>query len=168
MSQIKSKTRVRESGEVFTSYREVNAMLDLVKDECLRVESMFLEPACGNGNFLIEILRRKLSTVVDVYTGAKLEQYALIALSTLYGIDILPDNVVECRKRLLNLMVETVSESFAYIECASTILSRNIIHGDTLKCLDLSTGSDIIIYEWCVDELLNLSSEGCTLRSMYE
>jgi type I restriction-modification system DNA methylase subunit len=98
--QVKSKQRVADHGEVFTAEREVLAMLDLVQEETTRIDSRFLEPACGDGNFLVEILRRKL-TVVKRLHGTDFEHYALLAVSTLYGIDILQDNVHRCRERLL-------------------------------------------------------------------
>ena len=102
--QIKSKTRVREKGEVFTNEREVNAMLDLVKQETERIDSKFLEPACGTGNFLIEIISRKLEVVKSRYKKSQweYEKNALIAVMSIYGIDIMQDNVVECRKRLFD------------------------------------------------------------------
>ena len=100
--QIKSKERVTEHGEVFTNEREVNAMLDLVKDETERIESRFLGPACGDGNFLIEILRRKLAVVKRQYGRSRsdYEKYSILALSSIYGVDIMEDNAAECRKRL--------------------------------------------------------------------
>lgn len=99
--QVKSKKRVADHGEVFTAEREVNAMLDLVKHETERIESTFLEPACGNGNFLAEILRRKLA-IVDQYKRfpSDWERYSVVAMMSIYGVDILPDNVAECRERL--------------------------------------------------------------------
>ena len=96
--QIKSRKRVAERGEVFTAEREVNAMLDLVKQETERIDSRFLEPACGTGNFLVEILRRKLEVIRRQYQKqlGELELQTTIALSSIYGIDIMKDNVEEC------------------------------------------------------------------------
>ena len=93
--QVKSKHRVAQYGEVLTAPREVNAMLDLVKQETERIESRFLEPACGTGNFLIEILRRKLEVVEKRYAKSQVEfeRYAVLAVSSIYGIDILDENV---------------------------------------------------------------------------
>ena len=99
-SQIKSRQRVADHGEVFTNPREVNAMLDLVRDESFRLDSRFLEPACGDGNFLIEILRRKLSLLQDLKSTTDWEFQSLIAVGSCYGIDILPDNAEACRTRL--------------------------------------------------------------------
>ena len=98
--QIKSRQRVADHGEVFTNPREVNAMLDLVRDESFRLDSRFLEPACGDGNFLIEILRRKLSLLQDLKSQTEWEFQSLIAVGSCYGIDILPDNAEACRTRL--------------------------------------------------------------------
>lgn len=105
MTQIKSKKRVADHGEVFTSEREVNAMLDLVKPETERIDSRFLEPACGNGNFLAEVLRRKLAVVKERYAKSQIEfeRYAVLAISSIYGVDILEDNAVECRNRLFKI-----------------------------------------------------------------
>jgi len=103
--QVVSKKRVADHGEVFTSNREVNAMLDLVKQETERIESRFLEPACGTGNFLVEVLKRKLAVVENRYSKNQLEyeRYAILALSSIYGVDILQDNVQTCRDRLLGI-----------------------------------------------------------------
>ena len=89
-NQTKSKDRIADFGEVYTSPREVNAMLDLVKQETERIESRFLEPACGNGNFLIEVLTRKLEKIASRYSKSRLEyeRYAISAIGSLYGIDI--------------------------------------------------------------------------------
>ena len=109
--QIKSKKRVEERGEVFTNEREVNAMLDMVKQETERIDSRFLEPACGDGNFLAEVLRRKLDVVGKRYGKSQLEyeRYAFVAVSSVYGVDIMQDNVEECRERLFR---EDLYQSF--------------------------------------------------------
>ena len=103
--QIKSKQRVAEHGEVFTAEREVNAMLDLVKPECLRPDSRFLEPACGDGNFLSAILERKLKEIRRKYKSSvrDYEYYSVIAIGSLYGVDIMQDNVEICRQRLFKI-----------------------------------------------------------------
>ena len=102
--QVKSRERVRKRGEVFTAEREVKAMCDLVKNETERIDSTFLEPACGDGNFLVEILSRKLEVVRRCYAKSAddLSFYSIRALMSLYGVDILKDNVEACRKRLFN------------------------------------------------------------------
>ena len=161
--QVKSKQRVADHGEVFTAEREVNAMLDLVKQETERIDSRFLEPACGDGNFLAEILRRKLAVVKANYrrSPADYEKYAVIAVTSIYGIDILQDNVEACRERLFGIWNEEYTANCkkeANDECRETvrfILSRNILCGNalTLKQVD-SQGQDIeqpiIFSEWSV------------------
>ena len=102
MQQIKSRQRVTEHGEVFTAEREVKAMCDLVKQETERIDSRFLEPACGTGNFLTEILARKLATVKRLYKSNPydFDRYSVLAVSSIYGVDIMQDKAKECRKRL--------------------------------------------------------------------
>lgn len=155
--QVKSKKRVADHGEVFTSQREVNAMLDLVKQETERIESRFLEPACGDGNFLAVILERKLSVVESRYKKSQLEfeRNAITAISSVYGIDILEDNVFACRERLLGIFAGFYSRNYKLdvnpkvIDSASFILSKNIIWGDAL---DLRTVGEnpvpIVFSEW--------------------
>ena len=140
--QIKSRERVAERGEVFTAEREVNAMLDLVKQETERIDSRFLEPACGTGNFLAEILRRKLEVVRRQYQKqlSELELQATIALSSIYGIDIMKDNVEECCQRLHDIVCKWYSEVHPLQKAPSQKLSavwcyllhRNILWGDAL------------------------------------
>ena len=98
LPQVKSKQRVADHGEVYTNLREVNAMLDLVKEQSESLSATFLEPACGNGNFLIEILRRKLRTLAEQYRNDPLayDTHLLQVVSSMYGIDILPDNIAKC------------------------------------------------------------------------
>lgn len=156
MSQVKSKQRVNDHGEVFTAEREVNAMLDMVKDETERIESRFLEPACGNGNFLAEILRRKLSVVESRYGKSQLEfeRYAVLALSSIYGVDILEDNAKECRERLFGIFDERYSSLFkdkCKEECRKSVkflLARNILWGDALDFTNPQTKEPIIFSEW--------------------
>ena len=104
-NQVKSKQRVSDYGEVFTNEREVKAMCDLVLQETERIDSRFLEPACGNGNFLAEILERKLAIVKNKYKKSPLdyEKNSLLAVSSLYGVDIMADNVEACRERLYKI-----------------------------------------------------------------
>jgi len=155
--QIKSKKRVADHGEVFTAKREVNAMLDLVKHETERIESRFLEPACGNGNFLIEILERKLNIVENRYNRSQIEfeMNAVIAISSLYGVDILNDNVIECRKRLYKCFNEKYDKLYkekCKEDCRKTvdfILSKNIIWGDALDYKMVNDKSTFITFcEW--------------------
>ena len=112
--QVVSKKRVTDHGEVLTGKREINAMLDLLKQETERIESRFLEPACGNGNFLTEILERKLRVVESRYGKSQLdyERNMVLAVSSIYGIDILEDNVLECRKRLFDIFNQKYTNRF--------------------------------------------------------
>ncbi len=153
--QVKSKQRVAEHGEVFTAEREVKAMCDLVKQETERIESRFLEPACGNGNFLAEVLTRKLAVVAKRYTKSpsEYEKYAVLAISSLYGVDILPDNVQECQQRLLELWENAYQNALhqpADKQCQAIvqfILRKNILCGDALTLLQ-ADGSPIVFAEW--------------------
>ena len=153
--QIKSKKRVRDKGEVFTNEREVNAMLDLVKQETERIDSRFLEPACGNGNFLIEILRRKLEVVKSRYKKSQweYEKNALIAVMSCYGVDIMQDNVNECIERLYNLFLDYYKSLFKkdikqdYLDIVKFVLTKNILCGDALS-MKTNDGNPITFAEW--------------------
>jgi hypothetical protein len=153
--QIKSKKRVAEHGEVFTNQREVNAMLDMVKSETDRIESRFLEPACGDGNFLSEILRRKLARVKRQYgrNNSEYAKNAFLALTSIYGIDILEDNVKECRERLFEIWnkaytLQCKKEANDEIRnAAKYILSKNILCGDALTLLQ-NNGKPITFSQW--------------------
>ena len=133
--QVKSMQRVADHGEVFTADSEVKAMCDLVKQETERSDSRFLEPACGDGNFLLEILTRKLAVVKKKYKRSPLdyEKNAILALSSIYGVDILLDNAIACRKRLFALWDNEYTGvckkecNEATREAARFILSRNIV-----------------------------------------
>ena len=113
MNLVKSKHRVADHGEVFTPAWLVEAMLDLVKDETERIDSRFLEPACGSGNFLVQIVRRKLAAVELKYGKSEFERrhYALLALMCIYGIELLPDNIAECRANVLEILADYCSPS---------------------------------------------------------
>lgn len=108
--QIKSKERVSEHGEVFTAEREVNAMLDLVKPETERIDSRFLEPACGEGAFLTEILRRKLAAVKNRYgkNAADYERYSVLAVTSIYGVDIQADNAAICARTFMKFGMKNI------------------------------------------------------------
>lgn len=156
-AQIKSKQRVADYGEVLTSPQIVNAMLDLVKQETERIDSRFLEPACGTGNFLTEILRRKLRVVEKRYKKSQLEyeRYAVLAVSSIYGIDILEDNVKECRANLFDIIDKAYTSLYkdktknAFLEAVHYILERNIIHGDALTLQTVGENPQPIIFsEW--------------------
>ena len=155
--QVVSRRRVVDHGEVLTGRREVNAMLDLVKQETERIESRFLEPACGNGNFLTVILERKLEVVERRYGKSQLdyERYAILAVSSVYGIDIQKDNVLQCRHRLYGVFEWNYSRLFknkAKNRCREAvrfILEHNIIWGNalTLKTVGEKPGH-IVFSEW--------------------
>lgn len=129
--QIKSKQRVRERGEVFTAEREVKAMCDLIPEDEIwsDITKTFLEPACGTGNFLVEIFDRKLKYCKDEKDGLK-------ALASIVGIDIQQDNVEESRKRLMTMYCEAFPKANeACLLLAAGILQNNIICGDSLKIM---------------------------------
>lgn len=153
--QVKSKQRVADHGEVFTAEREVKAMCDLVKQETERIESRFLEPACGNGNFLAEVLSRKLAVVKQKYgkNNFDYERYSVLAVTSLYGVDILEDNAEECRQRLFDIWNKeytTNVKTQANEQCREAvwfILHKNILCGDALTMLQ-KDGTPIIFAEW--------------------
>jgi hypothetical protein len=137
MSLVKSKHRVADHGEVFTPAWMVEAMLDLVKDESERIDSRFLEPACGSGNFLMHVLRRKLTAVELKYGKSEFERrhYALLGLMCIYGIELLPDNIAECRANLLEVLADylNLDVSDELYRAAAYVLSQNLVHGDALR-----------------------------------
>lgn len=155
-NQVKSRQRVTDHGEVFTAQREVNAMLDLVKQETERIDSRFLEPACGTGNFLVEILKRKLAVVEQRYAKSQIEyeRYAILALSSIYGVDILQDNVQTCRDRLLGIFTHYYQKNYKdlksdFLRSAEFILSKNILLGDALDLTTPDENADPIVFsEW--------------------
>lgn len=160
-TQIKSRERVSRHGEVFTAQREVNAMLDLVANECLRADSRFLEPACGDGNFLAEILQRKLTELRRKYKKSPrdYEKQSIVAIGSLYGVDIMNDNVEACRDRLYAIWDEEYTAhchddaSDDARKTARFIIDRNIINGNalTLMCVDADgndTAAPIVFSEW--------------------
>lgn len=151
MTLVKSKQRVADHGEVFTPTWMVEAMLDLVRGETERIDSRFLEPACGSGNFLVQILRRKLAAVELKYGKSEFEKrhYALFGLMCIYGVELLPDNITECRDNLLEIFAEYlgVGEADDLHRAASFVLSQNLVHGDALTMLD-SRKQPITFAEW--------------------
>lgn len=151
MSLVKSKQRVADHGEVFTPAWMVEAMLDLVKGETERIDSRFLEPACGSGNFLVQILKRKLVAVELKFGKSDFEKrnFALLGLMCIYGIELLPDNIAECRANLLEIFAGflNLSEADDHYRAASYILSQNLVHGDALKLRTLEN-NPIAFAEW--------------------
>lgn len=163
-SQIKSRERVAKRGEVFTAEREVKAMCDLVKDETERIDSRFLEPACGDGNFLAEILERKLTVVSRTYAKNPndWEKYSVVAVSSVYGVDIMADNAAVCRKRLFEIWQEQYKKHCKKLPAEQKeetkksvrfILERNILLGNALSLKEVDENQNdkstpIIFSEW--------------------
>lgn len=177
--QIKSRQRVADHGEVYTAEREVKAMCDLVSDECSRIDSRFLEPACGDGNFLAEILGRKLAAVKKKYKKSVIdyEKNALLAVSSIYGVDILADNVAACRERLFKIWQKEYKSvvKTAYSEDTEKsirfILSKNIVCGNalTLMCVDengIDTDTPIIFSEWAFIMGANMQRQDFTFSEL--
>lgn len=151
MSLVKSKQRIADHGEVFTPTWMVDAMLDLVKNETERIDARFLEPACGSGNFLVRILQRKLAAVEAKYGKSEFEkrQYALLSIMCSYGIELLADNVAECRANLLVVFAEymKIDDHDDLYRSAEYVLTQNIVHGDALR-MQTVTGEPITFAEW--------------------
>ena len=151
MSLVKSKQRVADHGEVFTPAWMVEAMLDLVKEETERIDSRFLEPACGSGNFIVQILKRKLAVVDLKYGKSDFERqhYALLGLMCIYGIELLTDNIAECRANVLEVFAEylNLDEADDLFRAATHVLSTNLVHGDALTML-AKDGQPITFAEW--------------------
>ena len=148
---VKSKKRVADHGEVFTPTWLVNDMLDLVKDETERIDSRFLEPACGSGNFLVPVLERKLAAVRSKYGKNDFERrhYALFGLMCVYGIELLEDNAAECRENLLEVFMKylRISDADDQALAAKRVLEANIVQGDALK-MQTADGEPIVFAEW--------------------
>lgn len=149
--QVRSKQRVADHGEVFTPGWMVDAMLDLVKEESERIDSRFLEPACGSGNFLVKVLARKLAAVEHKYGKSDFERrhYALLALMSIYGIELLADNIAECRANLLEILIAhlRLDPDDELTRAAVNVLSHNLVHGDALTMLN-KAGEPITFAEW--------------------
>lgn len=151
MSLVKSKQRVADHGEVFTPSWMVEDMLNLVKGETERIDSRFLEPACGDGNFLVQILKRKLASVEHKYGNSEFERrhFALFALMCLYAIELLSDNISDCRAKLLSIFTEylKIDPANDVYRAGFYVLSQNLVHGDAMK---MRTQDDqaIIFAEW--------------------
>lgn len=180
-SQTKSKERVRERGEVFTAEREVKAMCDLVKDETERIDSRFLEPACGDGNFLAEILIRKLEVVKRKYKKSTLdyEKNTVLAISSVYGVDIMQDNVLACRDRLFKIWDKEYKAvckkdcNDQTREAVKFILTKNIVCGNalTLKCVDKNgneTDEPIVFSEWAFITGFQMQRQDYTFAHLLE
>jgi hypothetical protein len=148
---MRSRQRVADHGEVFTPAWIVEAMLDLVKAESERIDARFLESACGSGNFLVQVLRRKLAAVEVKFGKSDFEKrnYALFGLMCTYGIELLPDNIAECRENMLEILSDylNLDDSDDLYRAAAYVLSQNLVHGDALTMLT-SDGQPITFAEW--------------------
>jgi len=141
IGQVKSKERVRDLAEVFTADSEVNAMLNLIGDSSYSIDFRYLEPSCGNGNFIVAILERKMLSVSEKYKKQQdFEFYALMALGSIYGVDIAPDNIKEARQRMKNVIVDRFSDiqnsrqpTDGFYKSVDYILKHNVIKGDMLN-----------------------------------
>jgi hypothetical protein len=173
--QIKSKERKTNYGEVFTSKREVNNMLDLVLNETSRIESKFLETACGTGNFLCEILRRKIYVIEKKYIHSQIdfEKYSLLAIASLYGIDILEDNIFYTQQKLYKIFEEKYYSYYFstfkkdYLKSIKFILEKNIIHGDALTLKIISQKpSPIIFSDWSFISSTNVKRRDFSFKEL--
>jgi hypothetical protein len=153
MDLVKSRQRVIDHGEVFTPEWMVNDMLDLVKDESERIDSRFLESACGEGNFLVVVLQRKLNVVQARFGSSEFERQhqALLALMCIYGIELLEDNVEACRLRLRNIFIDylKIANDSPFYAAAESVLQSNILHADALTMMTQSpVPNPIVVAEW--------------------
>ena len=156
--QVKSKERVANFGEVNTSEKEVSAMIDLVKDQAERLESRFLEPACGDGNFLIEVMSRKLDILAKNYQKDQyeFEKNSIVAVGSIYGVEILEDNAEKARERLFNKFDKEYKKYFLnsinqdFLDSINYILKKNIIHGDALTLKKVKSNEPVTFCEWAL------------------
>jgi hypothetical protein len=156
MSQVKSKDRVRDHGEVLTNEREVYAMLGLVGYETERIESRFLEPACGTGNFLLPVLEQKLSIVQKRYgkSQVEFERQSIVAVGSIYGIELLPDNAETCRQRLFDLFDALYTTQYKkrakdqLRDSVKFVLDKNILVGDALSLKRADVDEPIVFTQW--------------------
>lgn len=157
---IKSKKRVQNHGEVFTPKRIVKKMLDFpnIREACLNLTSTFLEPAAGEGTFLVEVLNRKMKMVAKNYADdlTRYENYSLLALSTLYGVELLEDNAQKCVMNMYQVYYEAYQQQAMkhgakmknkVLDSAKLIISNNIAQGNFLTKLS-ANGNPIVFSEW--------------------
>lgn len=161
--QIKSRKRVAEHGEVFTADREVNAMLDLVNDEIKRIDSTVLEPACGEGAFILKIFDRKMNVINSFkWTGWAKEYFTLRAISSIYGVDIQKDNVSICKDKLeKEVLVNFSNPSESFVTMLREILDKNIVCGNTLTTSSTHK-KPLVFSEWFFD------ADGLISRRQYK
>jgi hypothetical protein len=153
VSLVRSKKRVVDHGEVFTPKGIVDGMLGLIQGEAERIDSRFLEPACGSGNFLVPVLKRKLSTVGERYGKNEFEKrhHALLALMSIYGIELLEDNVTECQENLLQIFQKFIGSQGGdqWHLAGAAVVAVNIVHGDALSMRTQGgNGEPITFAEW--------------------
>lgn len=143
--QVRSRDRVRDLAEVFTHQREVDAMLDQIPDAFGALDVKFLEPACGSGNFLVEVLRRKLRLVkqAECVSQEQYEHQLLRAVASIYGVDISTENTTEARARMAHVLLShyqtdanTIAPTTGFLNVAALIIGDNIVTGDTLNNAD--------------------------------
>ena len=146
--------RIDKYGEVFTEEKEINAMIKLVNNEVERIDSTFLEPACGNGRFLNKILSIKINSVFNVYKKSdfELKKYTLLAVTSLYGVEILNDNVLNCRKNLFDTVDSKFKKSKIFddlfLKNIEFILKKNIIWGNALNLKTIESDKPIVFSQW--------------------
>ncbi|WP_372474586.1 hypothetical protein AB4865_04745 [Capnocytophaga sp. ARDL2] len=170
--QVKSKQRVADHGEVFTNEREVKAMVDLVwenfTNDAQKIEATFLEPACGSGNFLVEILNRKLAFVKKEKSRIEYEKSLIKAVCSIYGVELLEDNAQECRERLFQLIKKAYLKKYQdedrypkMLQSMQYILHTNIICGNAMD-YTTTDGEAIEFTDW------KLQSDGMVIRNFFD
>ena len=166
--------RIRDYGEVKTRNKEIQGMINLVDHEVKRVDSRFLEPACGDGNFLARILENKLDNILHKSKKdiIKFEIDAIYALSSMYGIELLKDNIDKTRKRLFEIVSNYLTKNFKldiderYSKSLKYILKKNIIHGNALTLKNIKNKSDIIFSEWSMVNLTEFKRRDFTFNDL--
>ena len=175
-SLIKSKNRVQNYGEVFTSKKEVENMIELLKTELVRPESRFLEPACGDGNFLVEILEKKISFIRKNYKKNQLdyERYSILSLSSLYGIDLLKENIDKSKENLKKIILDNYEKLFVnlkedYKKTVNYILNKNLLLGDALSLkISKKNKKPIIFSEWAFVDTMKLKRRDFTFKHLID
>ena len=166
--------RIRDFGEVKTRNKEIQGMINLVDHEVKRVDSRFLEPACGDGNFLAKILENKLDNALNKSKkdNIKFEIEAIYALSSMYGIELLEDNIDKTRKRLFEIVSSYITKNFkldveeSYSKSLKYVLKKNIIHGNALTLKNVKNESDIIFSEWSMVNLTEFKRRDFTFNDL--
>ena len=168
--QVKSKQRVSDFGEVYTAHRQVTDMLDLIPAEAVGIDTTYLEPACGNGNFIIEILKRKfaLITAKDPWTYSI---FMLRCVASVYGVDIQKDNTMETVDRIVAATEKVYEKAFHRLpntlvtDAVRKIALRNIVWGNTLTG-ETGDGDPLSFHEWDIREDGSIMSKEYALTDM--